>query len=259
MNESPRDPADDAPNAESQSDDGPESGAVIRSPAPKPASDDEAQRHIRWPWDKGPNGEEAGTEARIETGPPVRTEKLYRSAGYTDPSTGEYPLDEPALESTSAADPVPAPAERIEPMTAAAPTAQTHAPEPVSPPESGLSTIPVFLIIFGITTAVGLVDMYLNRQFTYLTGAAFVIASMIGALLVRPRDLWTAVISPPIAFLAALIVAGQPTTITGTGSLLLREASLIGTGLAFNAPFVFGGTIAALIIVLIRRPRIKRA
>jgi hypothetical protein len=251
VNESPRDPASDAPETERETTaqtDAPESGAVIRSPAPTPVADEDQHSHVRWPWDKGPNGEEAGTESRIDTGPPVRTEKLYRSAGYTDPSTGEYPLQEPTA----------APAERIEPMAAVAPPVQPDAPEASPRPESGLSTIPVFLIIFGITTAVGLVDMYLNRQFTYLTGASFVIASIIGALIVRPRDLWTAVISPPIAFLAALIVAGQPTTITGTGSLILREASLIGTGLAFNAPFVFGGTIAALIIVLIRRPGIKR-
>ena len=43
-------------------------------------------------------------------------------------------------------------------------------------------------------------------------------------------------IIPPLAFVAALLIAGQPTTLTGTGSLLLRELSLLGTGLAFNAP-----------------------
>lgn len=282
------DPQDDSTSQGQQpaeSDDAVEPGAIIRSPAPA-GTDETAQSHVRWPWEVGPNGEHAASKSKIPPGPTVRTEKLYRSAGYSDPTVGEDPLaatssnpsvgaasdsvspevDGPQFvnspEETATAQATPrhqAPVERMDDMETAAPTAVSGELQSPSASEKGLSTVPVFFIIFVITTVVGLIDMYLNRQFTYLTGGAFVIASAIGALLVRPRDLWTAVISPPIAFLLALIVAGQPTTITGTGQLLLREASLIGTGLAFNAPYVFAGTILALVIVLIRRVNLRHS
>jgi len=262
------DPQDDSASQGQQpteSDDAVESGAIIRSPAPV-GTDETADSHVRWPWEVGPNGEHATSNSKIPPGPTVPTEKLYRSSGYADPTIGEDPRagtePTPVVEEGPSAPATPryqAPVERIDNMTTATPAAVTGEPRSPSIPEKGLSTLPVFLIIFAITTVVGLADMYLNRQFTYLTGGAFIIASAIGAILVRPRDLWTAVISPPIAFLLALIVAGQPTTITGTGQLLLREASLIGTGLAFNAPYVFGGTLLALIIVLIRRVNLRHS
>ncbi len=123
----------------------------------------------------------------------------------------------------------------------------------------GFSTLYVALIITGVTTAAAIVDMVINRQLTIITGIVFVLVCIFTAIKVRPSDLWTAVITPPLAFLAALIISGQITALSGSGDLLLREATVIATGLAFNAPFVFGGTIAALIVVLVRRPKAKAA
>lgn len=262
------DPQDDSASQgqpPAESDDPVEPGAIIRSPPPT-NPDEQRDSDVRWPWEVGPNGENSEAQAQIPAGPTVPTAKLYRSSGYADPTVGEdpravistNPIAAVSSEATARAsdDPHP-PGESIQDMAPPAQPAVLGSPEAQGAPETGLSTVPVFLIIFGMTTIVGLVDMYLNRQFTYLTGGAFVIASAIGAILVRPRDIWTAVISPPIAFLLALIVSGQPTTIGDTGQLLLREASLIATGLAFNAPYVFGGTIVALIIVLIRRVNLR--
>lgn len=241
-----------------------ESGAIIRSPAETPPERDPEQQ-TRWPWETAadpnattPTGAPA---SRTDVGPTVQTEDLYRTqAASTDgddptPTAVASPIAGAATAGAAAADQQPA--ATIPPMTTTY-TADTSATNPamataVAKPESGLGTWGVFFLVTGITTVVGFVDMTMNREFTWFTGAAFVIASILGALMVRPRDLWTAVITPPIAFLVALLIAGQPTTITGTGSLLIREASLLGTGLAFNAPFIFGGTAAALLIVLIRR------
>lgn len=241
-----------------------ESGAVIRSPADTPV-EPEVEEQTRWPWEtaadpnaKTPTGAPA---SRTDAGPTIRTEDLYRSP--SESGTGAEPASTPVNPSVSptatagqAANVEPT-AATIPPMTATyAVDPSAASPSPVASPaqaERGLGTWGVFFLVTGITTVVGLVDMTMNREFTWFTGAAFVVASILGALMVRPRDLWTAVITPPIAFLVALVIAGQPTTITGSGSLLIREASLVGTGLAFNAPFIFGGTVAALIIVLIRR------
>lgn len=237
-----------------------ESGAIIRSPAETPA-DSGPQEQTRWPWETAadptattPTGAPA---SKTDVGPTIQTADLYRDGSpSSDANTGAAAASPNSTTSGTATTGQPA-AATIPPMTAtytADPAAVNPSAAPVATkPESGLGTWGVFFLVTGITTVVGLVDMTMNREFTWFTGAAFVIASILGALMVRPRDLWTAVITPPIAFLVALLIAGQPTTITGTGSLLIREASLLGTGLAFNAPFIFGGTAAALLILLIRR------
>lgn len=203
-------------------------------------------------------------------GPNVRTERLFRSAAFPDKTVGESALPEvePSADqperTVEAPNTPPAavaprtPSATIEPMTAT-----TQAPQQpltyVQPPNPGVSTLGVIGIIGGITTAVGFFDMLLNHQFTLITGVAFILACAIAALVVRPSDLWTAVITAPIAYLGALILAGQPSTLGGAGDLVLREASLIFTGLAFNAPYIFGGTAVALVIVLIRRAKLRTA
>ncbi len=247
-----------APPAEG--DDAVESGAIIRSPAETSGENPEPQQ-TRWPWENTDVSKSVGSTSGV--GPTIPTDNLYRKQASN--SAGD-PTATAVVPPLGAIDPVgvagvaavtnPSPA-TIPPMTAAY-AADTSTVDPSTlearaKPESGLGTWGAFLLVAGITTVVGFVDMTLNRDFTWFTGAAFVIASILGALMVRPRDLWTAVITPPIAFLVALLIAGQPTTIAGSGSLLIREASLVGTGLAFNAPFIFGGTVAALAIVLIRR------
>ncbi len=241
---------------------------MIRSPASTPTEEGK-QAPTRWPWESSAEADAKGTPTpKIEMGPTVRTEDLYRSHPEDSPS-GEpedpaatavvSPLNAAVTDTPGPEQPVAA---TIPPMT----TQYATNPSVIDPSgiptqaasESGLGTWGVALLVGGITTIVGFIDMTMNREFTWFTGIAFVIASILGAVLVRPRDLWTAVITPPLAFLFALLIAGQPTTITGTGSLLIREVSLVGTGLAFNAPFIFGGTIAALIVVLIRRATLRK-
>lgn len=128
----------------------------------------------------------------------------------------------------------------------------------VPPPQSetkGLGTFGVALILIAGTTLVGFVDVFLHNHITIITGAVFVILCAVCAVLVCKRDLWTAVISPPIAFLIALIISGQLDVLRDQGDFFIKESALVATGLAFNAPYIFGGTILALIIVLIRRKR----
>lgn len=254
-----------------------EPGATLRSPKETPDQDP----LDAWSSLKESDGE-FEYEQGVKAGPAVKTEKLYRSANFPDPSVAESPLEprvkleavaaaepelkaQPAPETSapasiakaSAAEQMSAPA-IIEPMPTPAqgPDQVRPANEPARAPsakERGINSVGVFLIITVVTAGVGLVDMSMNRRLTWITGAAFVVASIITALAVRRRDLWTAVIWPPLAFLVALLIAGQPSTLSSSGSLVFREASLIATGLAFNAPFIFGGTAAALVIVLIRR------
>lgn len=178
---------------------------------------------------------------RVEIGPRVQTDDLYRPAQTNSSATTALP--------TSGTLSAMAEESPIEP-----------APQSISNPRlrAGWRTSVVFLFILIPTTLAGFVDMWINREFTYWAGAVFVVTCLIAAIKVRPIDLWTAVISPPIAYLLALLIAGQITTFPGGGSLLIREASLLATGLAFNAPYIYGGTLIALVVVLIRRPKVRK-
>lgn len=211
-----------------------------------------------WSWD----GDGSGDPEHVTAGPAVRTDLLYRCAEDTDTNANQ--------ESSSTNSSIP---EAAGMMAAMGDGGEANAvpivvgPGTSTPPPAatryvdagkGVGTWMVALILVASTSLAGLIDMSLNRQITWITGVTFVAACIVSALIVRRRDLWTAVITPPLAFLASLIIAGQPSALSGTGDLVLKEVSLVATGLAFNAPFVFGGTLAALLIVLVRRSRFRR-
>lgn len=257
-----------------ESEDAMESGAIIRSPRDESASEpsepggedspiitsNDVGRN--WPWE--PESEASAPVSKVEAGPTVQTTSLYRSAGYEAETSAADPFDRPEHESGADpatgvyGDPVVAAADQtamLNSMSSA--TAVQYTEAPVAP-EKGWNTGAVALFLIVVTTVVGFIDMTMHQELTWITGGVFIIASVIAAFSVRPRDLWTAVITPPLAFLVALLISGQPSTMSNSGSLLLREASLIVTGLAFNAPYIFGGTALAFIIVLIRRTRIRK-
>lgn len=125
--------------------------------------------------------------------------------------------------------------------------------------QSRMGTWGGFFIITIATAVIGLLEVLARDSVGVFTGVAFIAASAIVAATIRPADLWTAVISPPLAYLVALIIASQPEAIGKSGNLWLHEATAVLTGLAFNAPWVFVGTGIALIIVLVRRSHLRRA
>jgi hypothetical protein len=59
---------------------------------------------------------------------------------------------------------------------------------------------------------------------------------------------------PPLGYFTAVVIAGQ-FILPAQRSLLIREASMIGQTLGFNAYWILGGTLAAFIIVMVRLRR----
>ena len=110
-----------------------------------------------------------------------------------------------------------------------------------------------FGVITAVTTAVGLLEYAAVGSIGWLTGIFFVAASAFVALAIRPADMPTAVISPPIAFLVAAVLSAQPWIVGSAGNFWVLQATSLVTALAFNAPWVFAGTLTALAIVLFRR------
>lgn len=71
-----------------------------------------------------------------------------------------------------------------------------------------------------------------------LYGVVFVVAAVTAALWVRPADLVCAPVAAPLAFAAGLVSA------TGLAQAV--------TELALRAPWLFGGTAAGALVVLVR-------
>ena len=120
----------------------------------------------------------------------------------------------------------------------------------------GVRATGVWLVVIGVTVVMGFADAIVvgRTQLGWLTGVSLLAASVYGALVVRREDAIIAVIAPPLAFFLATITAGQ-LTLPPTGDLLVREAFMIVTTLGANALWIFGSTIVALVIVLVRRRR----
>ncbi len=122
------------------------------------------------------------------------------------------------------------------------------------PQAGGLGVGLMVLILFTITILAALGDTAFNGSITYITGVVFVVISVVCAALIRYDALSTTIITPPLAYFTAILIAGQPDLLEGvTDNLLIREVAMLVAGLAFNAPWIFAGTAAATLIVIVRR------
>jgi len=130
----------------------------------------------------------------------------------------------------------------------------TRPPQTDADGTGGLGVGLMVLLVFTVTILTALADTVFNGGLTYITGAVFVVISVIAAATVGYRDLSTAIITPPLAYFTAIVIAGQPDLLDGaTDNLLIREGAMVVAGLAVNAPWIFAGTGAAALIVIVRR------
>lgn len=170
-------------------------------------------------------------------------------------------VDEPGLEYAEVAPRLDVEDAGSEAMAAAAPLAT----DPAAGAEGrsrgahatpGVRAAGVWLVVIGVTVVMGFADALAvgRTQLGWLTGISLLAASIYGAMVVRREDEIVAVIAPPLAFFLATITAGQ-LTLPPTGDLLVREAFMIITTLGANALWIFGSTLVALAIVLVRRRR----
>lgn len=140
-----------------------------------------------------------------------------------------------------------------EPESSAA-TVDTMSTVPEAERGAGLGVGMMVLLVFTVTILAGLGDTALNGSITAITGVIFVVISVIAAATIGYRDLSTTIITPPLAYFTTILIAGQPDLLNGvTDNLLIREGAMLVAGLAFNAPWIFAGTGAAALIVIVRR------
>ncbi|TAK68637.1 MAG: hypothetical protein EPO13_11105 [Actinomycetota bacterium] len=185
----------------------------------------------------------------VRAAPAVDVGRLYRSAGAAGPATtGTIPALTPEMLAARAA----AATAASPPPAAVQSRPQSAGPAAVRPAGAGLNARGVAVVVTGVTLLLGLADAIIGTgRLGWVTGVGLVLSSVYAAFAVRLNDLWTAVFTPPLAYLVTVLIAGQLTL--GEGTLLTREAIMIVSTLSFNAPWILAATLAALVIVLVRR------
>ena len=166
----------------------------------------------------------------------------------------------PLSNSSTAQPAMQAPDEWFEP--AASPDSVPEPRETTMMNDGGLTWTGAAIVTIGVTLAAALIETLLgqhrNGGVGWLTGIALLGSTVYCALRLRVPDIWAAVIMPPLAYLAALVLAGL-LKVGASGSFISRQAINIVTGLALGAPWILGSTLVALVIVLFRRSRHRRA
>lgn len=109
-----------------------------------------------------------------------------------------------------------------------------------------------FVII--VTLIFGLIDAMLGDGLGFLTGIALLFATLYTALRIRVSDAIVPVLAAPIAFFIAAITVGQLNP-GSAGDSTTGRAVLFLFNLGNNWLWIFGATILALIIMVIRRRR----
>lgn len=208
---------------------------------------------------------------------PVDTGRLFRSQGVTGPSEAVLALSSDhfgRLKTLERDTDLPAPVPRVSTSlqeTADGEDAESSVDavvEPTSVDAVAMSagshrtsrgrTIKagaVYLVVIGVTVLVGFANALLSDGVIgWPTGVALLVSSVYAALVVRRQDDTVAFIVPPVAFLLAALTAGQVFVDSLEGSLINRAVVLFFT-LADNWMWIIGSTLAALVIVLVRRRR----
>jgi hypothetical protein len=120
----------------------------------------------------------------------------------------------------------------------------------------GMSAGAVYLVVIGVTVLVAFANALLaDGTLGWPTGVALAVSSVYAALTVRREDDAAAIIIPPVAFLIATLTAGQFFLGAAESSSLLNRAVAGFFMLAENWMWIIGSTVAALVIVLVRRRR----
>lgn len=84
-----------------------------------------------------------------------------------------------------------------------------------------------------------------------VTGVCFVAGCLVAAVWVRPSDVLPLVVSPPLVFFVALLIA-EAVSAWGSKGFLQALAVGVATVLSDVAPWLFGGTLLVVVVTWFR-------
>jgi hypothetical protein len=206
----------------------------------------------------------------VEEESAVDTGRLFRSQGVrgfdaavlalsSDHGGRLRTLTRTDVESVSAAAPVTVSALLTPDQDPAQPPASSAASRPLRAARSAtgrsITGRAVYLLVIGVTLIVAFINALLaNGDIGWPTGVALVLVTVYCALSVRREDDVVAIITPPLAYFLVAITAAQLFLGSAERSLFNRAVVTFFT-LADNWIWIIGATLAALVIVIIRRRR----
>jgi hypothetical protein len=209
-------------------------------------------------------------EPAVEEESAVDTGRLFRSQGVrgfdaavlalsSDHGGRLRTLTRTDVESVPAAAPVNGSALLTPDQDPAQPPASSADPRPVRAARSAtgrsITGRAVYVLVIGVTLIVAFINALLaNGDIGWPTGVALVLVTVYCALSVRREDDVVAIITPPLAFFLVAITAAQLFLGSAERSLINRAVVTFFT-LADNWIWIIGATLAALVIVIIRRRR----
>jgi hypothetical protein len=103
-----------------------------------------------------------------------------------------------------------------------------------------------------VVIAVAVLEAALRDQIGLWTGVTLVVVSVVASLVTRAGDRSLPAMMPPLAFFAAVLIAGQALLPEEGGSLRQREALMLLDVLGSNAPWVVAATLLSTTIAAIR-------
>jgi hypothetical protein len=119
-------------------------------------------------------------------------------------------------------------------------------------PRRGFRGGRVVLVATLLVIAVAAVEAALRDRIGPWTGVTLVVVAIIAPLVTCAGDRSLPAMMPPLAFLAAVLIAGQMLVPATGGSLRTREALMIVQNLGPNAIWVVAATILSTTIAAIR-------
>jgi hypothetical protein len=109
------------------------------------------------------------------------------------------------------------------------------------------------VLILVVTGVVGFLEVAIAGHRGHAFGMAFVVSSAIGALVVRRRDLPTALIAPPLLYCVLIVAISVIDHHDDAGGTLTREGVYLGNAFVTGAPALWTGTVIAALIAWYRR------
>lgn len=101
----------------------------------------------------------------------------------------------------------------------------------------------------------GTYDVVTGPGLREVFAVCFVTGCVAAAALVRRRDLRTAVVMPPLVYLALALLGGAVERAGEPGSFLTQQALELANALVLGAPVLVTGTLLAVLVATVRYAR----
>jgi hypothetical protein len=108
------------------------------------------------------------------------------------------------------------------------------------------------VLILILTGIAGLIEVALAGHRGAAFAFVFVFTSAVGALVVRRRDLPTAIVAPPLIYCVLIAALSVVDTHDQSGGFVTRKAVYIGNAFVTGAPTLWAGTVIAVAIAWYR-------